>query len=129
MKDVAKATVVVTNPTHFAVALRYEMEMVAPVVVAKGRDLVAEKIKQMAREYNIMLVENKPLAQALYKSVEAGDVIPAKLYQAVAELLALVFRAQAEVRRAEAVRRSRNASGQETGAAAGTKKPKTGVVR
>ena len=85
-----------------------------PIVVAKGRNLLAEKIKQLARDNGIMLVENRPLAQALYKSVEVGDSIPAKLYQAVAEILALVFRAQAEVRRAEAERRSRNASGQKT---------------
>jgi len=108
----ATATVVVTNPTHFAVALRYEIEMPAPMVVAKGRNLLAEKIKQIARDNGIMLIENKPLAQALYKSVEVGDSIPAKLYQAVAEILALVFRAQAEVRRSEAERRSRNASGE-----------------
>lgn len=112
LKAAATATVVVTNPTHYAVALRYEMEMSAPVVVAKGRNLLAEKIKQIARENGIMLIENRPLAQALYKSVEVGDSIPAKLYQAVAEILAMVFRAQAEVRRSEAERRSRNASGE-----------------
>jgi len=114
LKAAATATVIVTNPTHYAVALRYETDMPAPVVVAKGRNLLAEKIKQLARDNGIMLVENKPLAQALYKSVEVGDSIPAKLYQAVAEILALVFRAQAEVRRSEADRRSRNASGQKT---------------
>jgi flagellar biosynthetic protein FlhB len=108
----ATATVVVTNPTHFAIALRYETDMPAPIVVAKGRNLLAEKIKQLARENGIMLVENRPLAQALYKSVEVGDAIPAKLYQAVAEILAMVFRAEAEVRRKDAERRSRNASGQ-----------------
>lgn len=112
LKAAATATVIVTNPTHYAVALRYEMEMPAPIVVAKGRNLLAEKIKQLARENGIMLVENKPLAQALYKSVEVGDSIPSKLYQAVAEILALVFRAQAEVRRSDAERRSRNASGE-----------------
>jgi flagellar biosynthetic protein FlhB len=114
LKAAATATVVVTNPTHYAVALRYETEMPAPIVVAKGRDLLAEKIKQLARDCGIMLVENKSLAQALYKSVEVGDSIPAKLYQAVAEILALVFRAEAEVRKAEAARGSRNASGQKT---------------
>jgi len=112
LKAAATATVIVTNPTHFAVALKYEMDMPAPLVVAKGRDLLAEKIKQLARDNGIMLVENRPLAQALYKSVEVGDSIPSKLYQAVAEILATVFRAQAEVRRAEADRSSRNASGQ-----------------
>jgi flagellar biosynthesis protein FlhB len=108
------ATVVVTNPTHFAVALRYDMEMPAPVVVAKGTNLLAEKIKAIARDCGIMTVENKPLAQALYHSVEVGDSIPTKLYQAVAELLALVFRAEAELRKAAAERASRNASGQKT---------------
>jgi flagellar biosynthetic protein FlhB len=112
LKAAATATVVVTNPTHYAVALRYEMDMAAPIVVAKGRNLLAEKIKQLARDNGIMLVENRPLAQALYKSVEVGDSIPAKLYQAVAEILALVFRAQAEVRRSETERRSKNASGE-----------------
>jgi len=123
----ATATVVVTNPTHFAVALRYEMEMSAPVVVAKGRNLLAEKIKQIARDNGIMLIENKPLAQALYKSVEVGDSIPSKLYQAVAEILAMVFRAQAEVRRSEAERRSRNASGEKIDPRTGGSAPRPGV--
>ena len=118
LKAAATATVIVTNPTHYAVALRYEMEMPAPVVVAKGRDLLAEKIKQIGRENGIMLIENKPLAQALFKSVEIGDSIPGRLYQAVAEILAVVFRAQAELRRQEAERRSRNASGYRLGSGA-----------
>jgi len=116
LKAAATATVVITNPTHFAVALRYESEMDAPVVVAKGLDLLAEKIKQLARDSGIMLVENRPLAQALYKSVEVGESIPAKLYQAVAEILVLVYKAQADVRRSEAERRSRDASGRQTSA-------------
>lgn len=114
LKAAATATVIVTNPTHYAIALRYEPEMSAPLVVAKGLDLVAEKIKKIARDHGIMLIENKPLAQALYKSVEVGDSIPSKLYQAVAEILVIVFRAQAEVRQRDAERRSRNASGQRT---------------
>jgi flagellar biosynthetic protein FlhB len=114
LKAAATATVVVTNPTHYAIALRYDMDMPAPIVVAKGRNLLAEQIKQLARDNGIMLVENKPLAQALYKSVEVGDSIPSKLYQAVAEILAFVFRAEAEVRRRDAERRSRNASGERT---------------
>jgi flagellar biosynthetic protein FlhB len=114
LKAAATATVIVTNPTHYAVALRYEADMAAPLVVAKGLNRLAEMIKQLARDNGIMLVENRPLAQALYKSVEVGDAIPSNLYQAVAEILALVFRAQAEVRRSEAERRSRNASGQKT---------------
>ena len=106
------ATVVVTNPTHYAVALRYEADMVAPEVVAKGQNLLAQQIKALAIESGIMLLENKPLAQALYKSVEVGEAIPSKLYQAVADILVIVFKAQAEVRQQEARRRSRNASGQ-----------------
>jgi flagellar biosynthetic protein FlhB len=120
LKAAATATVVVTNPTHYAIALRYETDMPAPIVVAKGMNRLAEKIKQLARDNGIMVVENRPLAQALYKSVEVGDSIPAKLYQAVAEILALVFRAQAEVRKGEAERRSRNASGQKTDGASGS---------
>jgi len=123
----ATATVIVTNPTHYAVALRYLTDMPAPIVVAKGRNLLAEKIKQLARDNEIMLVENKPLAQALYKSVEVGDSIPAKLYQAVAEILAMVFRAQAEVRRGEAERRSRNASGQKAEKVSGISTSQTEV--
>jgi len=129
LQAAATATVIVTNPTHYAVALRYVADMPAPVVVAKGRNLIAEKIKQLARDNGIMLVENRPLAQALYKSVEVGDSIPAKLYQAVAEILALVFRAQAEVRRGEAERRSRNASGQKTEQTSGSAAPRPRVTR
>jgi flagellar biosynthetic protein FlhB len=129
LKAAATATVIVTNPTHYAIALRYDTEMPAPIVVAKGRNLLAEKIKQLARDNGIMLVENKPLAQALYKSVEVGDSIPARLYQAVAEILALVFRAQAEVRRSEAERRSRNASGQKIQSLAGPATSLPGVTK
>ncbi len=116
MKAAAKtATVVVTNPTHYAVALRYEQDMAAPIVVAKGVDFLALEIRAIAAEHNIPVMENRPLAQALYKSVEIGDSIPSALYQAVADLLVLVYRAQAELRAAEARRRSRNASGQQVG--------------
>jgi flagellar biosynthetic protein FlhB len=111
LKAAATATVVVTNPTHYAVALRYSEDTAAPVVVAKGQDLLAAKIRQIARDNSIMMVENRPLAQALYKTVEVGDSIPSALYQAVAEVLVLVFRAQEQVRKAEADRRSRDASG------------------
>jgi flagellar biosynthetic protein FlhB len=128
LKAAATATVIVTNPTHYAVALRYEADMPAPMVVAKGRDLLAEKIKQLARDNGIMLVENKALAQALYKSVEVGDSIPSKLYQAVAEILATVFRAQADVRRQETERRTRNASGQKTESQSGPAAKKPGVT-
>jgi flagellar biosynthetic protein FlhB len=92
MSDVPKADVVVTNPTHIAVALRYAPdEMAAPVVVAKGQRLVAERIKELAREHGIPLVENKPLAQALFKAVHIGGQIPEELFRAVAEVLAFVF--------------------------------------
>lgn len=93
MQDVPKADVVVTNPTHIAVALRYNAtEAPAPVVLAKGADRVAEKIKEIARENNVPIRENVPLARALYKAAEVGDMIPAELYKAVAAVLASVWR-------------------------------------
>lgn len=92
MQEVPKADVIVTNPTHLAVALRYEAGMTAPMVIAKGKDIVAERIKTIARENNIMIVENKPLARALYEAVEVGGDVPHELYQAVAELLAYVYK-------------------------------------
>jgi len=98
LRDTEKASVVITNPTHFAVALRYEMNMEAPVVVAKGRDLLAQEIKEVARWHGIPVLENPPLAQSLYRTVEVGRPIPAALYAAVAEILAYVFRAQAQAR-------------------------------
>lgn len=89
LESVPKADVVITNPTHLAVALRYNpLEAPSPVVLAKGANFTAEKIKDIAREYNIPLRENKPLAQALYKSVDVGEMIPGELYQAVAAVLA-----------------------------------------
>ncbi len=99
LRETEKATVVVTNPTHFAVAILYSMDMGAPVVIAKGRNLLAQKMKQIARWKDIPVLENPPLAQALYKTVDVGQSIPAKLYTAVAEVLAFVYRAQAQVRR------------------------------
>lgn len=95
LKDVERASVVITNPTHFAVALEYRAEMSAPAVVAKGCNRLAEQIKQIARWHEIPIAENPPLAQALYRSVEIGQAIPAKLYAAVAEILAFIYRAQA----------------------------------
>ncbi|MBR4742512.1 MAG: flagellar biosynthesis protein FlhB [Desulfovibrio sp.] len=93
MKQVPKADVVVTNPTHIAVALRYNtMEAPAPVVLAKGAGFVAEKIKKIAQENRIPLRENVPLARALYKSCEVGDMIPEELYKAVAAILASIWR-------------------------------------
>jgi flagellar biosynthetic protein FlhB len=108
----ATATVIVTNPTHYAVALRYTPEMAAPMVVSKGMNLLAQQIKALGADNGILILENKPLAQALYKTVEVGDAIPSALYQAVADILVIVFRAQAEVRMQEQRRRSRNASGE-----------------
>jgi len=93
MQDVPTADVVVKNPTHYAVALRYEPgRSNAPVVVAKGMNLIAQKILEMAREHGVPEVENKPLAQTLYKTVEIGGEIPPALYRAVAEVLAYVYR-------------------------------------
>jgi flagellar biosynthetic protein FlhB len=93
MAEVPKADVIITNPTHLAVALRYRAkDMSAPKVVAKGAELVAEKIKEIARAHGVPLVENKPVAQVLYKTVDLGQTIPSSLYQAVADLLAYVYR-------------------------------------
>ena len=92
MQDVPKADVVITNPTHYAVAIRYDAEVSkAPVVVAKGEDFLAAKIKEVARENQVEIVENKPLARMLYANVNVGAEIPPELYQAVAEVLAMVY--------------------------------------
>lgn len=93
MNDVPRATVVITNPTHYAVALEYRRgEMAAPIVIAKGVDQIALKIRETAREHGIPIVENKPLAQGLYATAEIGEVIPAPLFNAVAEVLAQLIR-------------------------------------
>jgi flagellar biosynthetic protein FlhB len=93
MQEIPKADVIVTNPTHIAVALRYDGEkMAAPRVVAKGADLVAQRIKEVARKNGVPLVENVPLARALHKSVKIGGTVPRSLFQAVAEVLAYVYR-------------------------------------
>jgi len=92
-REIPKADVVITNPTHLAVALKYDPDnMGAPTVLAKGARLLAEKIKKIAREHNVPIVENKPLARALYQAVEVGSEIPVHLYKAVAEILAHVYR-------------------------------------
>ena len=91
MQEVPKADVIVTNPTHFAVALRYSDGMRAPEVIAKGQDLVALRIKDVARKAGVVIVENKPLARALYAAVEIGGTVPPELYKAVAEVLAYVY--------------------------------------
>lgn len=93
MQSLPKADVVITNPSHYAVALRYDKEQAeAPYVVAKGADYVAQKIKEAAKEHKIEIVENKPLARSLYANVEIGEEIPEELYVAVAEVLALVYK-------------------------------------
>ena len=92
LADVPSADVVVTNPTHFAVALKYAPGSSAPLVVAKGKDHVAQMIKKVARQSRVPVMENKPLARALHKQVEVGSGIPESLYQAVAETLAYVYR-------------------------------------
>jgi flagellar biosynthetic protein FlhB len=92
MAEVPKADVVVTNPTHFAVALKYDGDsMAAPVVVAKGMNLVADRIRELATENRVPLLEAPPLARALYRHGEVGDAIPAALYSAVAEVMAWVY--------------------------------------
>jgi flagellar biosynthetic protein FlhB len=93
MKDVPKATAVIVNPTHYAVAIRYDMEtMPAPVVVAKGKNYLALRIRKLAIENQVPIIENPPLAQALYKAADVGQEIPAHLYRAVAEILAYVYK-------------------------------------
>jgi len=93
MKEVPTATAVIVNPTHFAVAIRYQLEsMAAPLVVAKGKNYLALRIKQKALDHDVPIVENPPLAQALYKSVDVGQEIPPHLYRAVAEILAYIFK-------------------------------------
>lgn len=93
MQAVKKADVIITNPTHIAIALQYDKDkMVAPKVVAKGADLMAERIKQIAKENGVVIVENVPLARAMFKSVKIGQIVPRNLFQAVAEVLAYVYK-------------------------------------
>jgi flagellar biosynthetic protein FlhB len=92
MTEVPKADVVITNPTRLAVALKYDsLTMAAPVVIAKGAGVIAQRIKEIAAEHGIPRVEDKPLAQALYKTVDLNGTIPQNLFQAVAEILAYVY--------------------------------------
>jgi flagellar biosynthetic protein FlhB len=93
MKEVPTATAVVVNPTHYAVALRYSMESnAAPTVVAKGKNYLAQRIRQKAIEHQVPIIENPPLARALYQSCEPGQEIPPQLYRAVAEILAYIYK-------------------------------------
>lgn len=92
MEDIPKADVVITNPTHIAVVLKYSDNLPAPQLVAKGADHMAEKIKEIAREHNIPVIENKPLARTIFKTLKIGQVIPRELFVAVAEVLSFVYR-------------------------------------
>lgn len=101
MQDVPKADVIITNPTHYAVALKYDpVKMGAPTVVAKGMNVIALKIREVGKEHNVPIMEDRPLARALYKSVEIGEQIPESLFKAVAEILAYIFRVRDSARRA-----------------------------
>ncbi len=92
MNDIPQADVVITNPTHFAVAIKYDIKVApAPVVIAKGQDFIALRIKEIAKENKVEVVENKPLARTLFSTVEIGESIPPDLFQAVAEILAFVY--------------------------------------
>lgn len=98
MQQLPEADVVITNPTHYAVAIKYDPELYdAPYVIAKGADYLAQKIKESAKEHHIEIVENKPLARMLYANVDVGSVVPPELYQAVAEVLAFVYHLQGRV--------------------------------
>jgi flagellar biosynthetic protein FlhB len=99
MAAVPNASVIVTNPTHFAVALKYEMNSAgAPRLVAKGADLVAARIREVAREHGIPIVENPPVARALYATVELDQEVPPEHYKAVAEIISYVFRLKGKIR-------------------------------
>jgi flagellar biosynthetic protein FlhB len=100
MKDVPKADVIVTNPTHIACALIYDPNtMAAPKLVAKGSGLIAEKIKEIARENGVPVLENKPLARAIFKTLKIGQTIPRELFTAVAQVLSYVYRLKKKVGR------------------------------
>ena len=89
---------VITNPTHFAVAVQYDTDVApSPIVLAKGQDYLAQKIKEEARENHVEIVENKPLARMLYHNVEVGEQIPPELYEAVAQVLAYVYHVQGKI--------------------------------
>ncbi len=98
MQALPQADVVITNPTHYAVAIKYDPEQYdAPIVLAKGEDYLAQKIKEVAREHNVEIVENKPLARMLYANVDVGQLVPPELYQAVAEVLAFVYQLKGKI--------------------------------
>lgn len=98
MQELPKADVVITNPTHYAVAIKYDaQESEAPIVVAKGADYLAQRIKEIAKENDVEIVENKPLARMLFANVEVGEMVPPELYKAVAEVLAYVYHLKGKV--------------------------------
>ena len=98
MQELPTADVVITNPTHYAVAIRYRRdEDDAPIVIAKGADYLAQKIKEVAKENDIYITEDKPLARMLYANVEIGQMIPPELYEAVANVLAFVYQLQGKI--------------------------------
>ena len=98
MQSLPQADVVITNPTHYAVAIKYDPDQYdAPIVLAKGEDYLAQKIKEVAKEHNIEIVENKPLARMLYANVDVGQLVPPELYQAVAEVLAFVYQLKGKI--------------------------------
>jgi len=102
--NVAKADVVITNPTHFSAALEYnEITMIAPVLTAKGADELAFRIRNIAAENNVPIIENKPLARALYAEVEVGEMVPLAYYEAIAQVLAQVRRLDEQRRRADGI--------------------------
>ena len=106
MAAVPKATVVIINPTHFAVALKYEQgKMAAPICVAKGMDALALRIREVAEEHDVPMVENPPLARALYAAVEVDEAIPAEHYKAVAQIIGYVMRITGKNRRKSPLRR------------------------
>lgn len=98
MQELPQADVVITNPTHYAVAIKYDaQEAEAPIVIAKGADYLAQKIKETAKENDVEIVENKPLARMLYANVEIGEMVPPELYKAVAEVLAYVYHLKGKI--------------------------------
>ncbi|MFZ4404529.1 MAG: flagellar biosynthesis protein FlhB [Pseudobdellovibrionaceae bacterium] len=99
MESIPKADVVVTNPTHIAVVLKYDSNLPAPQLVAKGADLIAEKIKSIAREHRIPIVENRPLARTIFKTMKIGQVIPRELFVAMAEVLSYVYKLRKKVKK------------------------------
>jgi flagellar biosynthetic protein FlhB len=99
MDAIPKADVVITNPTHIAVVLKYDANLPSPQVVAKGADLMAERIKALAKEHNIPIIENKPLARTIFKTLKIGQVIPRELFVAVAEVLSYVYKLRKKARR------------------------------